>query len=153
VNDTHVHKPLKSHHRTLAHEWFMRNMVRLRLRHRLFLRAQASTDPAVPPVPNLSVLPDSEQAGPSVAPALAAPTVDASNSAAPGPRPLNTEDYHAQVHALMSMTRLRNMAPQWLLDACNTLMRPIEGEGRNIFRKGWEQLYLEPIREPGAGST
>ncbi len=184
VNDTHVHKPLKSHHRNLAHEWFMRNVVRLRLRHRLYLREQDSASAEVPsvasaPVPDPAAVPpapaQSVPAAPSVDPAPPSPDVPeaaqvqpaapAVAAAAPavavavavshpppgsGLRPLPTEDYKLQMRALMSMTRLRNLGPVWLLEACNQLLLPIEGEGRNIFRKGWDQLYLDPINEPGA---
>ncbi len=49
----------------------------------------------------------------------------------------------------MSMQMLRNMAPKWLASACESLSEPIPGEGRNILKKGWDQIYLEPISAPG----
>ena len=49
----------------------------------------------------------------------------------------------------MSTTRLRNMAPVWLNSAVQHISQSLPGEERNIIKKGWDQLYLEPIRKEG----
>ena len=49
----------------------------------------------------------------------------------------------------MSTKRLRDMAPRWLDSAVKHISQPIPGEERNLIKKGWDQLYLEPIAEEG----
>ena len=49
----------------------------------------------------------------------------------------------------MSTTRLRNMAPVWLNRAVEHISHSLPGEERNIIKKGWDQLFLEPIRKEG----
>jgi hypothetical protein len=50
---------------------------------------------------------------------------------------------------LMSVGRFRNMAPYWLDEAVKYISKPIEGEGRNLPKKGWDQLYMDPINKEG----
>ena len=57
--------------------------------------------------------------------------------------------YIARLSALMSIGRLRNMAPHWLDEAVKYISKPIEGEGRNLLKKGWDQLYMDPITKEG----
>ncbi len=49
----------------------------------------------------------------------------------------------------MSTTRLRNMSPVCLNSAVQHISQSLPGEDRNIIKKGWDQLYLEPIRKEG----
>ena len=49
----------------------------------------------------------------------------------------------------MSTARLRNMAPIWLNSAVEHISQSLPGEQRNIIKKGWDQLYLEPIGKEG----
>ena len=49
----------------------------------------------------------------------------------------------------MSTTCLRNMAPDWINSAVQHISQSIPGEERNIIKKGWDQLYLDPIRKEG----
>ena len=49
----------------------------------------------------------------------------------------------------MSTASLRNMAPDWLNSAVQHISQSLPGEERNIIKKGWDQLYLEPIRKEG----
>jgi len=53
------------------------------------------------------------------------------------------------VNALLKVTVLRAKAAEWLMTGCAVLLKPIEGEGRNLIRKGWQQLYIEPALAPG----
>jgi hypothetical protein len=50
--------------------------------------------------------------------------------------PVTEADYIARMSALMSIGRLRNMAPYWLDEAVKYISKPIEGEGRNLLKKG-----------------
>ena len=63
--------------------------------------------------------------------------------------PITETDYIARLSALMSIGRLRNMAPHWLDEAVKYISKPIEGEGRNLLKKGWDQLYMDPINKEG----
>ena len=63
--------------------------------------------------------------------------------------PITETDYIARLSALMSIGRLRNMAPYWLDEAVKHISKPIEGEGRNLLKKGWDQLYMDPITKEG----
>ncbi len=49
----------------------------------------------------------------------------------------------------MSTTRLRNMSPVWLNSTVEHISRSLPDEQRNIIKKGWDQLYLEPIGKEG----
>jgi hypothetical protein len=49
----------------------------------------------------------------------------------------------------MSTQRLRDMAPRWLNSAVKHISQPIPGEERSIIKKGWDQMYLEPISQEG----
>ena len=66
-----------------------------------------------------------------------------------GVSPIDETDYRARMSNLMSIGRLHNMAPIWLDEAVKYISKPIEGEGRNLIKKGWDQLYMEPIMEEG----
>jgi hypothetical protein len=59
------------------------------------------------------------------------------------------EQYESSVRNLMSTTCLRNMAPDWVNSAVQHISQSLPGEERNIIKKGWDQLYLEPIRKEG----
>ena len=63
--------------------------------------------------------------------------------------PITETDFIARLSALMSIGRLRNMAPHWLDEAVKYISKPIEGEGRNLLKKGWDQLYMDPITKEG----
>ena len=41
------------------------------------------------------------------------------------------------------------MTPVWLNSAVQHISQSLPGEERNIIKKGWDQLYLEPIRKEG----
>jgi hypothetical protein len=175
VNDTHFHKPLKSSHRTTAHEWFVERVVRLRRQLRLALATRVAADVPAVPIPPLQP-PDAEPPGPAVGvvqpaldavlpvaavgvvqPALeaalpVAADLSAARAADPPAEPEQAgpqHDFRTRMRDLMSMQMLRNMAPKWLASACESLSEPIPGEGRNILKKGWDQIYLEPISAPG----
>ena len=108
INDTHLHKPVKDHHRHEAHVWHMALL-------RLFGQQRRRAEPAA----------------------------DSSN-----PKPLTEAEYIAKVGALMKMEVLRNMAPVWLWSACESILKPMPGENRNLILKGWQQLYLDKARDP-----
>lgn len=59
------------------------------------------------------------------------------------------ESLSKEVQSLLKIRVMRAMAPGWLMAGCDVLLKTIEGEGRNLIRKGWEQLYLEPALAPG----
>ena len=63
--------------------------------------------------------------------------------------PITPEEYEGSVRELMSTKRLRDMAPRWLNSAVNHISQPIPGEERSIIKKGWDQMYLEPIAQEG----
>jgi hypothetical protein len=63
--------------------------------------------------------------------------------------PITLEEYEGSVRELMSTKRLRDWAPRWLNSAVSHISQPIPGEERNLIKKGWDQLYLEPIAEEG----
>ena len=108
INDTHLHKPVKDHHRHEAHVW---HMALLRLFGQQRRRAEPAADGAYP-------------------------------------KPLTEAEYIAKVGALMKMEVLRNMAPAWLWSACESILKPLPGENRNLILKGWQQLYLDKARDP-----
>ena len=56
-------------------------------------------------------------------------------------------ELHQKVHDLMGMKMLRSVAPQFLWVGCERLLE--EHEGRNIIKKGWDQLYLDMATAPG----
>ena len=41
------------------------------------------------------------------------------------------------------------MAPVWLDESVKHISRNIEGEDRNLIKKGWDQLYMDPIKKEG----
>ncbi len=49
----------------------------------------------------------------------------------------------------MNTKRLRDMAPRWLNSAVKHISQLLPGEERNIIKKDWDQLYLEPIAQEG----
>ena len=63
--------------------------------------------------------------------------------------PITEADHAARMSGLMSIGRLRNMAPVWLDEAVKHVSRNIEGEDRNLIKKGWDQLYMDPIKKEG----
>ena len=62
---------------------------------------------------------------------------------------MSNEDYQARLNTLMRIGTLRNMAPIWLDQAVKYISKPLEGEGRNLIQKGWDELYLGPINVDG----
>ena len=55
-----------------------------------------------------------------------------------------------RVQALMKVKVLRSMSPDWLMCGVQAVLKPIASEGgRNVIRKGWEQLYIEPAAAAG----
>jgi len=49
----------------------------------------------------------------------------------------------------MILPHLRNMAPLWLNIAIKHIAKPLVGEDRNLIKKGWDQLYVEPMNVDG----
>ncbi len=41
------------------------------------------------------------------------------------------------------------MAPVWLDEDVKHVSRNIEGDDRNLIKKGWDQLYMDPIKKEG----
>ena len=63
--------------------------------------------------------------------------------------PISSEVYGPRVNLLMGLPRLRDMAPLWLSSAVKHIAKPLVGEERNLIKKGWDQLYLEPMNVDG----
>ena len=63
--------------------------------------------------------------------------------------PITEADYTARMSGLMSIGRLRNMAPAWLNESVKHISKIIDGEDRNLIKKGWDQLYMHPIKQEG----
>ena len=63
--------------------------------------------------------------------------------------PITEADYAARMSGLMSIGRLRNMAPVWLNESVKHISKIIDGEDRNLIKKGWDQLYMHPIKKEG----
>ena len=63
--------------------------------------------------------------------------------------PITEADYTARMSGLMSIGRLRNMAPVWLNESVKHISKNIDGEDRNLIKKGWDELYLVPIQKEG----
>jgi hypothetical protein len=59
------------------------------------------------------------------------------------------EQYESSVRNLMITTCLHNMSPVWLNTAVQHISQSLPDEERNVIKKGWDQLYLEPIRKEG----
>jgi hypothetical protein len=57
------------------------------------------------------------------------------------------EQYESRVRNLMITTCLRNMTPVWLNKPVQHISQSFPDEEWNIIKKGWDQLYLEPIRK------
>jgi hypothetical protein len=49
----------------------------------------------------------------------------------------------------MSVVILCNKPPEWLWLAVEHMSKKISDEDRNLIKKGWDQLYRDPIREEG----
>ncbi len=49
----------------------------------------------------------------------------------------------------MITTCLHNMTPVCLNTAVQHISQSLPDEERNIIKKGWDQLYLEPLRKEG----
>ena len=41
------------------------------------------------------------------------------------------------------------MAPVWLDASVKHISKNIDGEDRNLIKKGWDQLYMDPIKKEG----
>ena len=41
------------------------------------------------------------------------------------------------------------MAPVWLHESVKHISKIIDGEDRNLIKKGWDQLYMDPIKKEG----
>ncbi len=41
------------------------------------------------------------------------------------------------------------MAPVWLNESVKHISKIIDGEDRNLIKKGWDQLYMDPIKKEG----
>ena len=63
--------------------------------------------------------------------------------------PITEADYAGRMSGLMSIGRLRNMAPVWLNESVKHISKIIDGEDRNLIKKGWDQLYMDPIKKEG----
>ena len=68
--------------------------------------------------------------------------------------PISDHLYRDSTRELMSMPKLRNLAPSWLQTALKRIDTPLTGgsdltewrpEGRTLIRKGWDQFYLDRI--------
>ena len=62
---------------------------------------------------------------------------------------ISAEDYQSRVSKLMSVVILRNKAPEWLWLAVENISKKIPDEDRNLIKKGWDQLYREPMSDEG----
>ena len=62
---------------------------------------------------------------------------------------ISSEDYQSRVSKLMSVVMLRNKTPEWLWLAVEHISKKIPDEDRNLIKKGWDQLYRDPMREEG----
>ena len=62
---------------------------------------------------------------------------------------ISADDYQSRVSKLMSVVMLRNKAPEWLWLAVQHTSKEIPDEDRNLIKKGWDQLYRDPMREEG----
>jgi hypothetical protein len=63
--------------------------------------------------------------------------------------PITETDYAVRMSGLMSIGRLRNMAPVWLNESVKHISKNIDGEDRNLIKKGWDELYWVPIQKEG----
>ncbi len=57
------------------------------------------------------------------------------------------EQYESRVRNLMITTCLHNMVPVWLNNVVQHISQSLPDEEWNIIKKGWDLLYLEPIRK------
>jgi hypothetical protein len=48
---------------------------------------------------------------------------------------------------VMSVVILCNKAPEWLWLAVEHISKKIPDEDRNLIKKGWDQLYREPMSD------
>jgi hypothetical protein len=62
---------------------------------------------------------------------------------------ISAEDYQSRVSKLMSVMILWNKAPEWLWFEVEHISKKIPDEDRNLIKKGWDQMYRDPIREEG----
>ncbi len=61
---------------------------------------------------------------------------------------ISVEDYQSRVSKLMSVVILRNKGPEWLwFAAVEHISKKIPDEDRNLIKKGWDQMYRDPMRE------
>jgi hypothetical protein len=62
---------------------------------------------------------------------------------------ITESELNVQAKALMKLPVLRDKVPVWLQEAVDALEAPISGEGRNLVRKAFDQVYLEKALSPG----
>ncbi len=62
---------------------------------------------------------------------------------------ISTEDYQSRVSKLMSVVILRNKAPEWLWLAVQYISKKIPDEDRNLIKKGWDEIYRDPMGAEG----
>ncbi len=60
---------------------------------------------------------------------------------------ISSEDYQSRVSKLMFVVIFRNKAPEWLWFTVEHISKKIPDEDRNLIKKGWDQLYRDPMRE------
>jgi len=53
------------------------------------------------------------------------------------------------VSKLMSVVILRNKVPEWLWLAVEHISKKIPHEDRNLIKKGWDEVYRDPMGEEG----
>jgi hypothetical protein len=49
----------------------------------------------------------------------------------------------------MSVDILRNKDPEWVWSAVQHISKQIPDDDRNLIKKGWDQMYMDRIREEG----
>ena len=62
---------------------------------------------------------------------------------------ISTEDYQSRVSKLMSIVILRNKVPEWLWLAVQYISKKIPDEDRNLIKKGWDEIYRDPMGAEG----
>ena len=63
-------------------------------------------------------------------------------------RSIAQAELHAKVKSLMGMKMLRSVAPSFLFEGCKAITA-LRDDGRNLIKKGWDQLYMETATAPG----
>ena len=62
---------------------------------------------------------------------------------------MSSEEYQVRVSKLMSVVILRNKTPEWLWSTVQHISKQIPDDDRNLIKKGWDQVYMDRIREEG----